>query len=222
VDSQVKGTGNSIIVNAAEYSPGSHVLLVTVNKETVPWTKKLIFTVIVATQVSLNKERLTLPVGETETLNATVSPTNATNKNINWSSDNIAVAMVNNNGFVTAKALGTANITVTTENGGNTAVCVIIVKQFQSITMSFTDQGVGAFSQETFTVSKSGAVNTQIVSLTGTWDSISWKVDNKIMGTGNNLTVNAADYSPGNHVLILTVTRDGIPWTKKLNFIVSN
>lgn len=79
------------------------------------------------TSVTLDKTSLTLDVGGTETLTATVEPANATNKAVTWSSDNISVATVDANGLVTAVAEGTATITVTTEDGSKTATCTVIV-----------------------------------------------------------------------------------------------
>lgn len=75
------------------------------------------------TGVTLNKTVLELYTGGSETLKATVAPANATNKKVTWTSSKPAVATVDANGKVTAKSLGTATITVTTENGGYTATC---------------------------------------------------------------------------------------------------
>ena len=61
------------------------------------------------------------------TLIATVFPADAANKAVSWSSDNENVATVNANGRVTPVATGTATITVTTEDGGYTAKCVVTV-----------------------------------------------------------------------------------------------
>ena len=68
------------------------------------------------TSVSLNKTSLTLDVGKSYTLTKTVSPSNAVTS-YTWSSSNTSVATVDKNGKVTAKASGTATITVKTSNG---------------------------------------------------------------------------------------------------------
>ncbi len=78
------------------------------------------------TGVSLDKGSLTLDVGESDTLNATVQPDNATNKNVTWSSNNADVATVEN-GVVTAIGEGEATITVTTEDGSFTDTCNVTV-----------------------------------------------------------------------------------------------
>ena len=85
--------------------------------------------------VSLDKTSVTLGVGNTTTLKATVLPTTASQKDVVWSSSNTQVASVNQSGVVTANAEGTATITVTTRDGGYTATCkVTVVKTLQSYT----------------------------------------------------------------------------------------
>lgn len=84
--------------------------------------------VIAVTGVSLNKTALQLKAGENETLIATIRPTDATNKNVTWTSSDTDVASVHD-GLVTAKKAGTAVITVITEDGNFTAVCAVTVTQ---------------------------------------------------------------------------------------------
>ena len=86
--------------------------------------KKPVFAV---TGVSLNKTTLALEIGDTETLTATVSPDNATNKAVSWASDNTDVATVSATGEVTALAAGTATITVTTDDGNFSTSCELSV-----------------------------------------------------------------------------------------------
>lgn len=76
--------------------------------------------------VSLSKTAASLAVDEQVTLTATVLPENADNKDVTWSSNNEDVATVAG-GVVTAVAVGTATITVTTLDGAKTASCVVTV-----------------------------------------------------------------------------------------------
>ena len=85
--------------------------------------------VIPVTSVSLNKTELTIEKGKSETLTATVSPSDATDKAVTWQSSNTAVATVDQNGKVTAKELGNVTITVTTKDGSKTATCSVTVKR---------------------------------------------------------------------------------------------
>lgn len=83
---------------------------------------------VAVTGVSLNKSSLSLYENDSETLIATFTPSNATNKAVTWSSSNSAVATVDSNGQVLAKAAGNAVITVTSEDGQKTANCSVSVK----------------------------------------------------------------------------------------------
>lgn len=82
-------------------------------------------TVIAVTGVKLDQTTLTLNAGKSAQLTATVSPSNATNKNVTWSSNNSNVSV--SGGKVTAKTAGSAIVTVTTADGGYTAQCNVTV-----------------------------------------------------------------------------------------------
>lgn len=84
---------------------------------------------ISVTGVSLSSETLKVAIGKEKTLEPTFSPANATNKNVSWKSDNTAVATVTNAGVVKGISDGTANITVTTEDGNKTATCKVTVAE---------------------------------------------------------------------------------------------
>ncbi|MRX80454.1 hypothetical protein GJE22_07615 [Enorma sp. HF-1365] len=80
------------------------------------------------TGVSLNMTELTLTEGDSETLTASIEPTDATNQKVTWSSSAPDVARVDASGNVTAVAKGTATITAATEDGGKTATCTVKVE----------------------------------------------------------------------------------------------
>ena len=79
------------------------------------------------TGVSLSKSVLSLAVGESETLVATVVPERATDRSVTWESSKKNVATVNQNGTVKAVAAGSAVIRVRTNDGGFTARCNLTV-----------------------------------------------------------------------------------------------
>lgn len=79
------------------------------------------------TEIKLNETELNLLTGESEALVATVSPDNATDKSIMWASSDENVVTVDTDGTVTAVGKGTATITVTTDDGGFSASCVVSV-----------------------------------------------------------------------------------------------
>lgn len=83
--------------------------------------------VVPVTGVTLNANSGTLNPGSSLTLTATVAPSDASNKAVTWSSSNTAVATVNN-GVVSAVGIGSATITVTTQDGGFTASYALTVQ----------------------------------------------------------------------------------------------
>jgi hypothetical protein len=89
---------------------------------------------VFVTKVGLNKSSLSLTVGGEETLTATVSPDNATNKTVIWSSSNTGVAQVSGSGRVTGKAVGTATVTASSADGPSVACTVTVGAAAPAIT----------------------------------------------------------------------------------------
>lgn len=87
---------------------------------------------IPVTDVFLDYAEATLTEGDTLQLTATVSPADATNQNVSWESSDTFVATVSDSGLITAVSEGTATITVTTEDGGLTASCLVTVIKEES------------------------------------------------------------------------------------------
>lgn len=117
----------------ATYSPATPAASVTLNNPNTGKTDLLVLavtytagTIVNVTGVTLDQTSATLIVGQKLTLTATVAPADATNKLVDWTSDNETVATVAN-GVVSAKKEGTAKITATTVDGHKTATCDITV-----------------------------------------------------------------------------------------------
>jgi len=130
-------------------------------------------------KIKLNKTSITIYVGETYKLKATVSPSNASNKKVTWSSSNKKVATVSSSGKITAKKAGTATITVKAKDGsGKKATCKVTVKKptkVSKIKLSKTSVKltVGNTTTVKATVSPSKATN----------KSVSWSSSNKSVAT---------------------------------------
>lgn len=77
--------------------------------------------------VQLDKTNITMKLGSTTLLNATVTPSTAQNKRVVWSSSDNAIATVSQTGQVRAKKTGTVTITVYTEDGNKKATCKITI-----------------------------------------------------------------------------------------------
>ena len=117
--------------------------------------------------VSLNKTEIKLSIDNTDTLIATINPTNATNQRIVWTSSNTSVATVER-GKVTAKGKGTAIITATTYNGKK-ATCNVTVTSPVAITGINLDKSV----LELY-VGKSDTLNATISPSDATDQSVTW------------------------------------------------
>ena len=81
-----------------------------------------------ATGVTVDPTTVTIQQGDTTSITATVSPTDATNNKVIWSTSGEDVATVDPSGMVTAAGVGTATITATTEDGNFTAACEVTVE----------------------------------------------------------------------------------------------
>ena len=95
-------------------------------------------TKIPVNKVSLNKNTLTIYKGESENLIVTIEPTNATNKDVTWTSSNETIASVDQQGKVVAKEKGKSIITVTTIDGNFSANCEIEVVEKSQQNISVT------------------------------------------------------------------------------------
>ncbi len=115
---------------------------------------------------------LTLGVTPSEKLIPTVLPAEATDKAVTWSSDKPNIAEVSADGTVTAKAVGTAVITVTTVDGGKTATCNVTVKPqpipTESVTLNKTTLTLAVDEEETLEATLNPA---------GATDTVSWSSD---------------------------------------------
>lgn len=144
--------------------------------------------------VTLNKHFTSIPLGETEILNYTVSPFGS-NKKVNWESSNPNIASVAN-GVLRTFSIGTTNITVTTEDGGKTDSCIVtvipalpspvnldnyIVTSSNKITKINPNMTVTDFTNS---ISPQSGVNLEYKNIEGVTIS-----GNNIIGTGTTISV---------------------------------
>lgn len=190
------------------------------NKQSITVTGNMtlyaVWTPIAVTGVSLNKTTLSLDFSSTNnsaTLTPTILPNDAANKNVTWSSSDPSAVTVSNTGVVTvantATEGATATITVTTEDGGKTATCTVIVTnplKSIAVTKNYTDSYLKNSTIEegditvTATYSDSATATLTSSEYTTNFDSIS-------ITTGNNKQVT------------VTCTKKGV--TKTTTFTVN-
>ena len=128
--------------------------------------------------VTLNKTELVLQKGQEEVLVALVSPDDATDKTINWSSSNVSVVRVDQNGAVAAEGAGTAVITASA--GTKSATCTITVTiPVESISLNMT--------KRTIKVNETVLLKAEINPSDATTKSIQWSSsDVSIVSVGSN------------------------------------
>jgi len=134
---------------------------------------------VAVTGVKLAFTALTQKIGTSFTLVATIEPANATNKAVTWSSSNSTVASVTNMGVVQAKAAGTADITVTTADGGHTATC-----SFTVTTEDVPLTGLKIAPAEThIKVGQASTLNVKYEPVTATHKEVMWETSNAAIVT---------------------------------------
>ncbi len=129
-------------------------------------------------KITLNKTTASVTKGKTLQLTATVTPGNATKKEVKWSTSNKNVAMVSTSGLVTAKSAGTAIITCTAQDGsGVKATCKITVKnpvvKVTKVTLNKTTATLAP--KETLTL-KATVAPTNATNKAVTWKSSNTKI----------------------------------------------
>lgn len=153
------------------------------------------------TSIKLNKSSVTLKKGETSQLTATVSPGDATDKTVTYSTSNSKVATVSSSGKITAKGGGTA--TITAKAGGKTATC--------KVTVTVAQTGIAASGNTSKSVEMGGSLKLKIAKVPSdaTDDySVTWSV-----ADANVATVSSNGTVKGIAVGETTVTAKSNGWT---------
>ena len=146
-DPAVAAVYNGTVLGVAE---GTATITATVGDQTATCSVSVTEKIVLVTSVTLDKTELTLEVGFSETLTATVFPEDATDKTVTWSSTNNSVASVTG-GVVTARKEGVTTIKATA--GGITATCTVTVPHVyvpvESISLNKTETTIAVGGSET-------------------------------------------------------------------------
>ena len=135
---------------------------------------------ISVTGVTVNPTTATLDIGKTLQLDYAITPKDAVEQTVTWSSDNTTVASVNvNNGLVTSISAGTAKITATTKDGGYTASCAVTVVPDP---VSVTGITVNP-STATLILNKTLQLNYVITPSNADVQTVTWSSDNTSVAT---------------------------------------
>ena len=145
---------------------------------------------------------LTLGMDTSGTLNAAVLPENATNQSVTWTSSNEAVATVSG-GIVTPVGEGETEITVTTDDGGHTAVCKVTITKPAEISATGVELDRTTMSL-TLGVDTSGVLKATVLPEGATNQSVTWTSSNETVATVVGGTVTPVGEGETN----ITVTTD--------------
>jgi uncharacterized protein YjdB len=186
---------------------GAGIAVITATTEDGGFTANCVVTVVVPVMnVSLNKTDTAIIVGGTDQLTVTITPADATNQVVNWSSSNDTVASVDQTGLVTGVAAGSAVITVTTNDGGKTATCAVTIPEITAPIVTITSPTNGTSSVAGTSISFSGSaldVPDGDLSAGLSWTS---SLDGPI---GNGASFSKANLSVGTHTITASVTDSG-------------
>lgn len=144
---------------------------------------------VAVTSVSLNKTSLSFTgTGASQTLTAAVSPSNATNKTLTWSSSNTSVATVSN-GVVKAVGFGTATITAKSNNG-KTASCKVTVNPIQPTGIKATPE-----TSTLYDLNGTVKLTANVMPSNATYKAVTWSSNNTSVATvSSDGTVKAVGY----------------------------
>ncbi len=173
------------------------------------------------TGVTLDKTSATLTEGDELTLTATVSPDNATNKNVSWTSDDSSVASVSD-GKITAHKAGKATITVETEDGNMTANCdITVVEPAKATSLSLSESSINGYiyrdHSRQYSVSVSAYPSDAVADYE--WSSSNTRVA-KVEGNGASAEIYTEDY--GESTISVTDKRTGLSASMTIHTMVED
>ena len=151
--------------------------------------------------VSLDKTSMDMELGTSKQLTATITPENATNKGLTWTSLNSNVATVDKNGLVTAWKEGTATINVYTKDGNKKASCTVTVKKVP-VTNVYLDN-----TSLVLVAGENAQLNATVFPNNATDKSVTWTSSNTAVASVSNDGMVTAE-SAGSTTITVT-TKDG-------------
>lgn len=166
--------------------------------------------------ITLNNSTLSLTTGQNFTLQAMLSPSNATNKEVTWESSDAGVAAVSKDGVVTAKKAGKATIVAkAADESGKYASCVVTVtevkKEVTGVTLnkSSLNLGIGGSEVLSATVLPADATNKQVTWLSSTPSVATVSQSGVVTGVKEGTTQISVITAEGSKTAICSVTVSG-------------
>lgn len=166
--------------------------------------------------ITLNNSTLSLTTGQNFTLQAMLSPSNATNKEVTWESSNAGIAAVSKDGVVTAKKAGKATIVVkAADESGKYASCVVTVtegkKEVTGVTLNKSSLNLGVGGSEVLSamVLPADATNKQVTWLSSTPSVATVSQSGVVTGMKEGTTQISVITADGSKTAICSVTVSG-------------
>lgn len=160
--------------------------------------------------VSLNVSSASLNVGQTKLLTATITPADTADKSLTWSTSNKSIVTVDKTGKIKAVKVGSATITVKTNDGGYTSTCKVTVTDKAVESVSLNKTSLNLLKERIFTlkayITPSNAKNKSV-----TWKSSNTKVakvdkEGKVTAIDNGTAKITVTTQDGNKTATCTVT----------------
>jgi len=165
----------------------------------------------IITNMELNTTSVSVINGGTYQIEAIISPSNATNKTLRYTSNNTSVATVSSSGLITGISGGETTVTVTTQDGSNISKVIDVIVRQQ---ISNVELDINSASMD---VGESVIVNATITPSNAYIKTLKWESSNESVATVNNGIITAV--SPGVAIITAT-TQDGTAIENKINVTV--
>lgn len=153
-----------------------------------------------ASKIEIDVTEVELLIGETKAVTATVSPSNATDKTVTWTSSNKEIVMVDSEGEILALGIGEAQVTAKTSNGKE-AIVNVTVKPIKVTEIKVSE------SEINLKVDENATLTATIVPENATDKEVEWTSENEEIATVKDGVITAV--APGN-VKVICSSKDGI------------
>lgn len=137
-NSEIINVENGVITAFAEGQSTIYVI----NDNGVKSNEILVNSIIKVKEITISKQVLNIDIGRSETLLATITPENATNKSLTWKSSNENIATVDENGTITGKNIGECIISVSSNDESITAECKVNVNAIEVNSLALDETNV--------------------------------------------------------------------------------
>ncbi len=134
------------------------------------------------TGIRISEKLIDLGMGYKKQITATVMPDDATDKSVEWTSENPEIATVSDNGTITGKSYGRTVVTATTTDGGYTAKCVVRVKPIDVVDATGNNEFVSENTDAN--TAFTGSANSAVISQTGATDGAEAHKDFEVYDSG--------------------------------------